>query len=220
MTGSHWRGFGRRSAPGDAGVTLVELVVAMTLMSVFGSMFTVAIVQIYRTTSQAEAIADAQTQVTRAFTRIDREIRYATAVSDPATPGQYAYVEFLITNSGTPHCVQLRVERDTRTTDEYLLRRRGWPQGGTIPAWSSVSVLMTGITVPNPLTAEPFDPAGATPFPPPEADAAIEFQRLRVRLASKAGGSRSQTKDTDITFTALNSSVTSSSNSAVCAEGR
>jgi len=189
-------------------MSLVEVVVAMTLMTIFGAMFTTGILTIYHTNNKVEAIAESQTQVTRAVTRLDQEIRYAAGISTPAVGADgNAYVEFLVTNTGTPTCVQLRVEPDTSASGRYKLKRRTWPQGGTVPAWSTASVLMTGITTAN-------------PFSLPAADPDIDYQRLRFQLAAQVGTDRfAELKATDITFTALNSS-TDSSNSTVCTEGR
>jgi len=183
----------------DAGVTLVELTVTMSIMAVVMAMFTGGVIQMYRSTHKNEAIATAQAQMNIAFLRLDKEIRYATGISTPGTVGVDSYVEYLTTNTGTAVCTQLRLK-----IDEQQLQRRSWTQGampgGFLPLASSVS------------SGAPF-----TLFP---ADATYNFQRLQLRLKATTGTGGTQTSaETDITFTALNTSLSTSS-ATVCTEGR
>jgi len=198
---------GLRRSAGDGGFTLVEVLVGMVLMTTVGAMFTTAVLTIYRTTARAEAIAESQSRVTLAVNRLDREIRYASAISRPATAGGNRYVEFLVTNNrsdGT--CVQLRVEPSGTNPVRYAMKRREWTQGQitTATPWT---LLMTDLTT-------------LDVFHVPAADPAVDFQRLRLRLTAQVGvGTVAKSKETDITFTALNSSMVPD-NSAICAEGR
>jgi type II secretory pathway component PulJ len=98
----------RRGAPvaratGDAGVSLVELVVSMTIMTVVLAVFTGAAVQMFHSTSDTETIAAAQSQVNVTFLRLDKEIRYAAGISAPDTSN----VEYLRTDEGTLTCTRL-----------------------------------------------------------------------------------------------------------------
>ena len=70
-----------RPDPDDAGVTLIELMVAMALMSVFGTIFLSGIAQMYRAANRAEAMTTTQSQISIAFGRLDTQIRYATCAS-------------------------------------------------------------------------------------------------------------------------------------------
>jgi type II secretory pathway pseudopilin PulG len=198
----------RRDGPaGDAGVTLIDVVVSMTIMSVFLAMFTTGILQIYRGTNKTEAITNAQSQLNVMFLRLDKEIRYAAGISAPnvTTTGGYYFEEYLTTNTGTMICTQLRFDPTARQ-----LSRRTWTQGASplvpsawLPLVSSVDSTVTG-----------------TPFTLLDADSTYNFQRLRLRLTAVFGlGASSASKAIDITFSALNTSLTTSSDTA-CVEGR
>jgi prepilin-type N-terminal cleavage/methylation domain-containing protein len=66
-----------RPAEDDAGVTMIELVVVLTLLSVVTMIATAGIVAVLRQQRAAVAYTDAQTQAARALQRLDGEIRYA-----------------------------------------------------------------------------------------------------------------------------------------------
>jgi prepilin-type N-terminal cleavage/methylation domain-containing protein len=185
---------------GDAGMTLLELMITVSIMAVVLLMFTGAMIQIYRSVNKNEAIATARDEINHVFTRLDKEIRYAAGISLPSTGAGDRYVEFLITNTGDPTCVQLRVH-----VSSAQLQRRSWLQsGGTPGSWTS---LASGITATNPFTRYP-------------ATGDFAFQRLRIDMTTKhSSGATATKRQTDITFTALNTSPKTSSDN-VCTEGR
>jgi len=184
---------------GDAGVTLLELMITMAIMAVVLMMFTGAMIQIYRSVNKNEAIAAARDGVNLTFARLDKEIRYAAGISTPGVTGTDQYVEYLITNTGAKTCVQLRLHAPSAQ-----LQRRSWPQSGTPGGWT---VLASGIAATNPFTRNP-------------ATGDFAFQRLRIDMtANKSGGATATKRQSDITFTALNTSPTTSSDN-VCTEGR
>lgn len=190
------------AAPGDAGLTLIEVVVALSIMSVLMAMVTAGIVRVFHAAAATESVSTAQSQLNTAFLRLDKEIRYAAAISVPGTVGADAYVEYVITNSGTSFCTELRL----RAADRRLLRR-GWVQGGTP-------------LVPGPWVALASGVTAATPFTRTDADATFPFQRLRLRLVTVAGaGATGASRGTDVTFTALNTSL-ATAGTTVCTEGR
>jgi len=187
----------RAPADRDRGSSLLEMVITVSIMSVFMTVFTTGMIQMYRAANQNQAVADAQTQVHVAFLRLDKQVRYATGISavDPAL----AYVEFLTTNTGTGTCTELRVAG-------RLLQSRSWPQGGA-PVTGSWATLASGVSAGTPFTREDPSPTQS-------------FQRLRLRLTVTEGGSGHQvTRATDITFTALNTSLATTSDDD-CTEGR
>jgi type II secretory pathway pseudopilin PulG len=211
-----WVGAGRSRhslvrISGDAGITLVEVVVAVSIMAVAMSIFTTGIVQIYRAENKTESASNAQSAVNLAFLRLDRELRYA---SDISSPGQYNLknwrVEYLVTNSGTALCNQLQLD-----VDRNELQRRSWSQG-TIdptnpPAWARVAA---GVRAPE-------APDDVHPF---VLNTSFAFKRLEVRLIATSGsGATKSTAKTDVTFTAMNSTVSGTSTTPstdVCTEGR
>lgn len=180
----------------DSGVTLVELVVAMTIMSIFGMMFVRAVVQMYRVTDRTSAAASAQSQVNVAFTRLDTQLRYAAGISTPG-PGIGAdpYVEYLTTNTGTEICGELRL----RSSVSQLQWRR-WTRGGTPGGWMVVASNVTS----------------GTPFTLTGSGSGTANQTLTLSLTSAMNG---RAKDFRTTFAALNSTQ-SGDTSAYCVEGR
>jgi hypothetical protein len=192
----------RLQTRGDAGATLIDVMVSMVLMSIFMAMFTGGIVQMFRAANKTEAVMAAQTQLHIAFLRLDRELRYASAISASAAVGPDAYVEYLTTNTGTPVCTQLRLRVATAQ-----LQRRTWVQGS------------------SPLTPSPWTPlvsdvSSTEPFRVLAADAVFSYQRLEVELVASSGsGDTASTKQTRVTFTALNTSVGTPTDT-VCTEGR
>jgi type II secretory pathway pseudopilin PulG len=190
---------GRRGP--DDGITLVEVVVAMSIMSIVMAMFTTAILQMYRSANRNESASTAQSQLHLAFQRLDKEIRYASGLSTPGLVGGDPYVEYLTVNTGTRACTELRLHLATGQ-----LQRRTWTQG--------VAPQPGGWTA----LASNLDPG--TPFTVTVADPTYNFQRLRLTLSASAGnGNDAVVRQSDVTFTALNTSLATSS-ATVCAEGR
>jgi type II secretory pathway pseudopilin PulG len=173
---------------------------AMMIMSVILAMFLTTVVQMFRTANKTEAVAAAQSQISIAFQRLDREIRYAEGVSTPSTSAPW-YVEFVTAHTGTAVCTQLWLD-----TAAGQLKRRTWTQGATYSRIEGVP-LASGITATQPFTVY-------TP------DSVYNVQRLRVRLTATSGqGASASTQNVDVTFTAMNTTLSTSS-STVCTEAR
>lgn len=183
----------------DRGVTLVEMAVALTLMSIFLAMFTTGVVRLFRSANHNDAAATAQSQIHIAFQRLDTQIRYAASISLEGTGpgGSDWYVEYLTTHTGTPVCTQLRL------TAGGLLQDRSWTQGATPPSFATLS---SGISGTHPFTRES---AGVDGY---------AFERLAVSV-SASGGPDARTRQISIAFTALNSSA-GTANDTACTEGR
>jgi len=196
-----------RSGP-DEGVTLAELLVAMSVMATVAAIGTAGIVRIYRTLDASEAQTTAQQQLTTSFERLDREVRYATAVSLPATVNGDYYVEYLIGTTGTPNCVELRLQTATAQ-----LQRRTWPNGSPASAsqWLPLASGVSAITAANGQAVPPF---ALTP-----ATAVLNYERLQVALTSHVGaGSTASDRESTVTWAALNAARTAATD--VCIEGR
>jgi prepilin-type N-terminal cleavage/methylation domain-containing protein len=180
----------------DAGVTLMELVVAMTIASIFGVILTGAIVQTYHVTNSADADASAQSQLNIAFLRLDTEIRYAAGISAPGRDtGGDPYVEYLTTNTGADICGELRLNGAAAQ-----LQWRRWPRGDAPGGWT---VLASEVSSATPFT-----------FGAPGTGAA--YQTLTLSLDSGVGPHAKQFRTT---FTALNSTP-SEHTEEYCVEGR
>jgi prepilin-type N-terminal cleavage/methylation domain-containing protein len=186
----------------DAGVTLIEVMVSMTILSIFMVMFTAGMVRMYDVVGNVDASATAQSHLHVTFLRLDTEIRYAEGVSVPARIGTDSYVEFLTTNTGTDICTQLRWHAATSGLPAQL-QRRTWrlaapptdlndPGHPWAPLASGVSRVVEGGVDIEPFTLQA--PGGPFAFP-----------QLRVRVASDAGpGGAAGVRQTDLSFAALN----------------
>jgi prepilin-type N-terminal cleavage/methylation domain-containing protein len=204
----------------DAGYSLVEVVVTMGIMSVLMVLFTAAILQAFRASGKAEAVATAQSELQRGFQRFDRELRYASWVAAPARVGTAWYVEFAGPD-GT-ECLQLRLETapasapDNPNDGRGVLQLLRW-QPGAPPAKNQ-----PGQTVASQIVTEGVDPpferqtATATAAPYTDSEYAPDFQRLRIRLTSRVGTGTAQV---DTAFTALNTSRSTPA-THTCSEGR
>jgi type II secretory pathway pseudopilin PulG len=199
---------GTRLSAGDggaeAGVTLVETVVAMALVSVFMAVFITGVVQMHQSVRENESMSEAQSQINIAFQRLDREVRYASGISIPgqtAAPSSIPYVEYRTAPGGTPRCTQLRLYN-------RILQMRTWNPATTATPPAGWRPLVTSTTTATPATGQPAPIAQAGPFAVWTADSTRVFQRLRVSLRTTAGAGQYQTgRETSIVFTALNTSA-------------
>ena len=181
----------------DRGVTLLEVVVAMSMMLVAVSAVTAGVVTMFRTASTTALTSTAQSQVSLVVLRLDRQVRYATGISRPRVVDGTQYVEYLFVEQGRLTCVQLRVAGGN-------LQQRSWTSGATPPGdWAT---LASGVATPHPFTHL-------------AADDQIAHQRLTVAVHATAdAGSETRTKHRTVTFTALN--TTRDSPTDVCGEAR
>jgi hypothetical protein len=188
------RGFKGRS---DAGVTHVELLVGMTIMTIFMSMFTASVVMMYKSTSKAEAIGNTASQLSMAFTRLDKSVRYASAITEPAQGADNNwYVEWLSTFSGTAQCTRIRLN-----VAAGQLQQRTW----TVDSSGSPSAPSDWIPLASNLqTGGASDPQPLTRVSDPN----VPYQQLRIYLIAQTVGQSGPTKSvSDVTFTAFNTSV-------------
>jgi hypothetical protein len=199
----------------EDGVTMIEVVVSLTLMAVLMTVFTTAVIQVYRHVNQTEAISTAQANLNTVFLRLDKEVRYASGISNVPPAGADWYVEYLNTNRGTETCTQLRL------TSTGLLQRRTWNRNQTPIQPSGWAVLASGIRrADGPDAGEDLDP----PFtfvaanPANAASTGSNFHQLVVTLAAD-GPNRKQSAQSTFTFAALNTSQATTSTD-VCVEGR
>jgi hypothetical protein len=190
----------------------------MTIMSVVMALFTGGMVSMFNVSNKGESLAFSQVQNNTSYVRLDHEIRYASGISTPGAMNGDPVVEYLITTvqqstgTATATCYELRLHGTT-------LQSRKWTQNATPPAaWAT---LATGVTAAAASPAvPPLTAASTPPFTRYPADATFNFQRLRLQLQSSSGlGKTASVAGTDITFTALNTTLGTSS-SSVCTEGR
>ncbi|HEX8629420.1 MAG TPA: hypothetical protein VF755_14745 [Catenuloplanes sp.] len=198
--------------PTDAGITLLEMMLSMGLMSIVMVLFTTGIIQVYRTVASTEVMSSGQSQLDTAFLRLDREVRYAAEITEPGTgpaPGREPRVEFLNTRTGVSVCTQLRLVPGAAGG---RLEHRTWTHVPGASARAGLADLTNFATLASEVTSvQPFERVLAS-------DAGLTFQRLRVRLTARSAV-HGNDRRTDVTFTALNSSI-SEGDLDVCGEGR
>jgi prepilin-type N-terminal cleavage/methylation domain-containing protein len=113
----------------QSGFSLIELVVAMTIFSIFVGLFLIAVVGLARGTTRAKLTAESSSGVLLVFQNIDRQVRYADAITVPgqgASGSRYRYVEFRTpaasTREGVTKCTQWRFD-----SVEGVIASRQWP---------------------------------------------------------------------------------------------
>lgn len=136
--------------PRDAGVTLIETVVVMTILSFITAIVTTGIIGVLRQQRASVAFTDAQTQAARALQRLDGEIRYAGdirlfagATAKPALPDPSVVWVSVDPDSSTGalRCVAISLNNGS-------LQRRQWatsPATGAIAAAAPLT-LVPGVT--------------------------------------------------------------------------
>lgn len=206
------RTWARRGLPrGDTGVTLIELMVAMAVTSVIGSVATAGLVQLYQMTDVTSRMDEAQSQASLAYADLQPEIGVAYDISEPgAGAGGDPSVEYVTQDSsGQRMCHQLRLSGGT-------LKLRQWPASATAAsAVSAVTWRVLASEVSAPGTPDPdttvapqvlhfpdFSTPSLTNLP-----SATSLQ-LRIRLTATASGAKGSTqRDVQTTIIAANSAV-------------
>jgi type II secretory pathway component PulJ len=194
----------------DRGATLLELVVAMTIMVIFLGIFSTSMIMMSRAQSKTSAVIDSSDQLNRAFLWLDKNVRYSAAITTPAQVGTAWYVELENTTTGTEVCTQLKLDTSTG-----LLQRRTWSVTN-----SAASGLTSWVQIASGLTYATASSGGTqTPFVSPStASGSEDAQSLQVYLAATSGPSTaSTTSQSSFTFTAINSTLPKSS-STICGE--
>ena len=201
----------RREPADDRGYSLIELMIAMGIMSVVMIAAFAAIMQIYSATNQAEGTSFARDQLGNAFRRLDKELRYATWVAAPGQIGDRWYLEYAVEDG----CRQLKL-------DDGVLTLASWTPPDTTPG------------APTAIASELDVPAGTKPFTlynpgqQPYATAspgtggvgklyAPEYSQVRLQLTATVG---KVTLPFDTIFTAQNTSRNTYQQNNDCSKGR
>jgi prepilin-type N-terminal cleavage/methylation domain-containing protein len=195
----------------EDGMTLVELIVAMGILTIMLTVSMAAITTMTNDAVRAKSVTDATDQLRVTFQQMDKEIRYASAINAPASTGTGYYVEYLVeanAASGAEQCVQWRY-----VTASGELQRRTATPGGTPSEWrTTVTKLRNDLTV---AAQRPFKltKAGTT------ADGKVYTkQQLAVYLDTGMGTAEDpRGGQLNVQLVALNSST--SSPDTVCLTG-
>jgi type II secretory pathway component PulJ len=175
----------------DAGFTMIDVLVSMSVMVVVMAVATAGIMSMYRTAGAVESSSVAQSQLGLALQRLDREVRYAQGISREYQVGNEYFVDFLAVQGTRRECIQLRLSGGQ-------LAQRTWLYDQTPLTRTAWRPLADGIT-----SRQPF-----VYLPPSDL---IGYQRLTIDLRSGLGANQA-------TFTALNTTRTSGND--FCVAGR
>lgn len=188
----------------------MELVVGLTVMAIFMVIFTASVSMMYNTTSKAEAMSDTASQLSIAFNRLDKSVRYAAAIAPPGTSRGTWYVEWQTTYTGTPECTQLRLN-----SSSGQLQQRTWTldADGTSDDLTGWLPLASGLTTTDPATGHAVQPFTFT-----ASTGTMPYEQLSFHLIAEAQGRTGVTTSmSDVTFTAFNSRLTTSTE-GICEE--
>jgi prepilin-type N-terminal cleavage/methylation domain-containing protein len=142
----------RRPERRDQGFTLIELMVSMGIMSIILAVVIGAITQIYSATTRVDTTTYDRDQLTVAFRRLDKEIRYAQWLAVPGQVGTRYYLEYAVPNSG---CRQLAY-------DSGVLTLYSWTLPSTSPA--NPQVLASSLTLVSGTAPFTVYAANSTPY--------------------------------------------------------
>jgi prepilin-type N-terminal cleavage/methylation domain-containing protein len=188
----------------DAGFSLLELMIALGIFTIFIAMFLAAVVSLSRGTVRARLTTETASGISIVFQNIDRQVRYADSINFPGTgPSGARYIEFRTPASSTKEnvtrCTQWRYVPNTGR-----LESRQWSDvaGAVRPAWSTK--LSNVISVSG--AKYPFEMVPATQAGTSKQQLVLTIEAGNPSAADKSGSS------VTTRFVARNSSITSMSN--------
>ena len=120
----------------DAGFTLIELMVAMLVFSIFLAIVVTSILGLTRSASRIQVAAVSSNQELAVFASLDRQIRYADGINTQGTGAVNTYIEFRTPSDSTPThttvCTQWRYDPTLQT-----IASRSWTDGNlsSATAW-------------------------------------------------------------------------------------
>jgi prepilin-type N-terminal cleavage/methylation domain-containing protein len=201
---------GRRAGDREAGFSLIEVVVSMSILSVVMVVAIGSIIQIYNAVNRVDNTSVARDQLSNSFRRLDKELRYANWVSTPGQVNGVWYLEYALPTA----CRQLAYRSG-------VLTLATWNLPGTTPG--TASTIATGLSLVN--GAAPFTVFATGTYPYASAGTgtggvgklfAPEHTQVRIQLVAQSGRA-SLLYDT--VFTAQN---TNGNTSALndCSKGR
>lgn len=196
-----------RASTDEAGFTLVELLVAMTIFAVVLSMIFAILINVTRYTKDNLARTRAVDQARIGLMQIDREVRSGNVISDPAAEtaaasgvAPYYSLRVYTQTDGVYQCVQWRVRFPAGSAFgllEYRSWQPSWQTTGGVSAWSTVArdvVQPTGT----------FSQTDQTSWPPffvesSDAEASSVAQTIRVTLRVKSPEQSAPSKPESLT---------------------
>lgn len=191
----------------DTGTTLTELLVAIGIFTMVLVVALSATVLMSGQAARTQVTSDTASQLRTVFQRMDKEVRYASAINAPGVSGGNIYVEYLIpeaATSGVAKCVQWRY-----VTGSKELQRREWTPGtdADVSTWSTMATnLLNDLSDPNqqPFALHKAGPSGSKVYLRQGLNIYLD---AGLRDAQHAAGSQ-----LDVYMVANNSSAASISN--------
>ena len=193
----------------ESGFTLVELLAAMVVFSIFLAILLTSVIGITRASGRAQLLAQSSSAVLVVFQGLARQIRYANAINFPGTGASGArYIEFRTgaesSSTGVVTCTQWKFDPTTKR-----IQSRQWQDvaGAVATAWATkISTVV--------------DLGGATyPFKMVPASIGGSAMQQLVLTVSSGTDLVSPGAAVSTTFVARNSSIQSPSNSNVVVAG-
>jgi prepilin-type N-terminal cleavage/methylation domain-containing protein len=185
----------------DDGFTLIEVMVGAALMSVVMAIATGGIATMYHVSDVTEANATTEANLMLAFSKLDRDVRYAYRINAPYMSDANTYaIDYVIPdNANVLQCVQLRLP----VTGGPLTRRQ-WPQTKN----SADPATITG-GIATDLATNATVTGTTTPVSPFTLVASLQqnsnFDRLKINVKSTVGvTAQGAVRAYTLQFTALN----------------
>jgi prepilin-type N-terminal cleavage/methylation domain-containing protein len=186
----------------DRGFTMIELMIALGIFSIFLTVVMTSIISITKASTRVQVTAQSSSAELAVFQRLDHQIRYADAINfaGVGSPSGDQYVEFdtpaTSTSTNIALCTQWRFDPTA-----HVLQMRTWNNvTGAVPGtWATMLTNVATDAGPNyPFQMLPATTSGAS------------NQDLKVSIDS--GNSSVQGAAITTTFVARNSSIQSASN--------
>jgi prepilin-type N-terminal cleavage/methylation domain-containing protein len=133
----------RKRPSGDGGLTLVELLVTMAVLTGAMAIVTSALIGVQKYTRDVQGSADANAEARQAIAQIDRQVRSGNVLYSPANETSPSSCTPVGTDAGTcmrvytqangsERCVQWQVLPDPARPGRDMLRSRSWA-----PTWQT-----------------------------------------------------------------------------------
>jgi hypothetical protein len=200
---------------GDEGFSLIDVIVATSIMAVIMVIVTGGIIEVYSDVNKVDGISTARDQIGNSFRKLDKDFRYATWVSTPGQVGDAWYLEYMVAyvpSSPSPSPSSAPV---TSTKCEQLVYRNGvvtraeWALPDTTPGTPqtiATDLSLTGSTPPFTVYAPGDKPYSLAPTPNTNGvgrNYELEFYQVRLRFSGHVG---KVDLPLDVLFTAQNTS--------------
>ncbi|MGH9267201.1 MAG: prepilin-type N-terminal cleavage/methylation domain-containing protein [Acidimicrobiales bacterium] len=130
----------RRPARSDAGLTLVETMISLAILSVAVALMVAVLVSVQGVVNRTSDRSTSNDQARAALQQLDRQVRSGNVFYDPTDGGMNIriYTQVNAPTAGGARCMQWQVdgtELQTRSWEDAA----GSPVGGTVTPWATVA---------------------------------------------------------------------------------